>query len=236
MITCPTCGESIERHDFTLEGDCPACQDSLVIDIDGEVVDGRWRDRTRLIAKSTIRGGEVSRKIDLGRMALEKESLARIEYIKEEAWREPIWARLKEAAYSISMSILWLGGLIAMTLLYCFIFDAALSFMPASSSWRWSSASMLGFVAAGLTMMMVLSLVAVWMDRHEPSAWVILPILLLILCTGMGMWVRHIRAASAEPRAITEPVLTPPVVVPTAATNALKRSEFSCLTVRLRWD
>jgi len=236
MITCPTRGESIERRDFTLEGDCPACQDSLVIDIDGEVVDGRWRERTRLIAKSTIRGGEVSRKIDLARLALEKESLARMEYIKEEALREPIWARLKEAAYSISMSILWLGGLIAMTLLYCFIFDAALSFMPASSSWRWSNAFILGFVAAGLTMMMVLSLVAVCMDRHEPSAWVVLLILLLILCTGMGMWVRHIRAASAEPRAITQPVLTPPVVVPTAATNALKRSEFSCLTVRLRWD
>ena len=75
-----------------------------------------------------------------------------------------------------------------MTLLYCFIFDA-LSFMPASSSWRWSNAFILGFVAAGLTMMMVLSLVAVCMDRHEPSAWVVLLILLLILCTGMGMWV-----------------------------------------------
>ena len=144
-------------------------------------------------------------------MALEKESLARMEYIKEEALREPIWARLKEAAYSISMSILWLGGLIAMTLLYRFIFDAALSFMPASSSWRWSNAFILGFVAAGLTMMMVLTLVAEWMDIHEPSAWVILLILLLILFAGMGMGVRHIRAESAEPRAITPQVLTPPV-------------------------
>ncbi len=199
-------GESIERRDFTLEGDRPACQDSLVIDIDREVVDGRWRDRTRLIAKSTIRGGEVSRKIDLARMALEKESLARIEYVKEEAWREPIWARLKEAAYSISISILWLGGLIAMTLLYCFIFDAALSFIPAPSSWHWSNAYILVFVAAGLTMMVVITLVAEWRDRHEPSAWVILLILLLILFAGMGIWVRHIRAASAEPRAITPQV------------------------------
>ena len=206
MITCSTCGESIERRDFTLEGDRPACQDSLVIDIDGEVVDGRWWDRTSLNAKSTIRGGEVSRKIDLARMALEKESLARMEYIKEEALREPIWARLKETAYSISMSILWLGGLIAMTLLYCFIFDATLSFMPASSSWRWSSAFILGFVAAGLTMVMVLTLVAEWMDIHEPSAWVILLILSLILFAGMGIWVRHIRAASAEPRVITPQV------------------------------
>jgi hypothetical protein len=205
-------GESIERRDFTLEGDRPACQDSLVIDIDREVVDGRWRDRTRLIAKSTIRGGEVSRKIDLARMALEKETLVRIEYVKEEAWREPIWARLKEAAYSISISILWLGGLIAMTLLYCFIFDAALSFIPAASSWRWSNAYILVFVAAGLTMMVVITLVAEWRDRHKPSTWVILLILLLILFAGMGMWVRHIRAASAEPRAIT--VLTPPVLVP----------------------
>lgn len=144
-------------------------------------------------------------------MALEKESLSRIEYIKEEAWREPIWARLKEAAYSISMSILWLGGLIAMTLLDCFVFDAALSFIPASSSWRWSNAYILAFVAAGLTMIVVVTLVAEWKDRHEPSAWVILLILLLILFAGMGMWVRHIRAGSAEPRAITPQVLTPPV-------------------------
>ena len=207
MITCPMCRESIERRDFTLEGDCPACQDSLVIDIDGEVVDGRWRDRTRLIAKSTIRGGEVSRKIDLARMA----SLGRMEYIKEEALREPIWARLKEPAYSISMSILWLGGLIAMTLLYCFVFDAALSLIPASSSWRWSNACILAFVAAGLTNIVVITLVAEWKDRHKPSAWVILLILLLILFAGMGIWVRHIRAGSAEPRAITPQVLTPPV-------------------------
>jgi hypothetical protein len=142
-----------------------------------------------------------------------------MEYIKEEALREPIWARLKEAAYSISMSILWLGGLIAMTLLYCFIFDAALSFMPASSSWRWSNAFILGFVAAGLTMTMVLSLVAVCMDRHEPSAWVVLLILLLILCTGMGMWVRHIRTScECGTASYNSAGLTPPVVVPTAAT------------------
>ncbi len=144
-------------------------------------------------------------------MALEKESFARIEYIKEEALREPIWARLKEAAYSISMSILWLGGLIAMTLLYCFVFDAALSFIPAASSWRWSNAYILVFVAAGLTMMVVITLVAEWRDRHKPSAWVILLILLLVLFAGIGMWVRHIRAGSAEPRAITPQVLTPPV-------------------------
>lgn len=144
-------------------------------------------------------------------MALEKESLARIEYIKGEALREPIWPRLKEAAYSISMSILGLCGLIAMTLLYCFVFDAALSLIPASSSWRWSNACILAFVAAGLTNIVVITLVAEWKDRHKPSVWVILLILLLILFAGMGMWVRHIRAGSAEPRAIPPQVLTPPV-------------------------
>jgi hypothetical protein len=212
MITCPTCGE-IERRDFNQPGPVPPQPvDNFTVNIDNKtVLTGRAIALKR--AKPTIRGREVSRKIDLARMALEKESLSRIKYIKEEAWREPIWARLKEAAYSISMSILWLGGLIAMTLLYCFIFDAALCFIPASSSWRWSSAFILGFVAAGLTMMMVLSLVAVCMDRHEPSAWVVLLILLLILCTGMGMWVGHIRAASAGTASYSSAGLTPPVVV-----------------------
>ncbi len=75
------------------------------------------------------------------------------------------------------MSILWLCGLIAMTLFYCFFFDAALSFIPASSSWRWSNASIIAFVAAGLTMIVVVTLVGEWKDRHEPSACVILLIL-----------------------------------------------------------
>jgi hypothetical protein len=50
-LECPCCGNWLELRDFQVQIDCPTCQESWIVDVDADFVDGMWRDRTKLIAK-----------------------------------------------------------------------------------------------------------------------------------------------------------------------------------------
>lgn len=46
---CPNCGEYIDVAEDTKRIQCPECELWLTVSRDSEVVDGKWRDLTKLL-------------------------------------------------------------------------------------------------------------------------------------------------------------------------------------------
>jgi len=50
---CPNCGEEIfiDHSQPPVEVQCVCCKEQFTVDVDAELVDGDWKDRTSLIPK-----------------------------------------------------------------------------------------------------------------------------------------------------------------------------------------